>query len=345
MTQTLPPQDEILVVDDDPAMLQLLTDILSDQGFQVWPVNSGELALRTVASKTPKLILLDIKMPGIDGFEVCRELKAVKESQGIPVIFISGLQNHDEKIKGFSLGAADFIFKPFQSDELLARVRTHLELNRLRVGLEASVAERTEELLRSLEQMRKLLSTTVQAITSLVEARDPYTAGHQRRVADLARAIAAEMGLPNDQIDGIRMASTIHDIGKISVPTEILSMSRKLTDIEFSLIKTHAQSGYDILKDIDFPLPVAQIILQHHERMDGSGYPNGLKDGEILLLARILAVADVIEAIASHRPYRPTLGLDIALEEIIKNKGTLYDPVVVDACLRVFHEKGYKLEG
>ena len=192
---------------------------------------------------------------------------------------------------------------------------------------------------QTVERIRKALGATVQAIAVTVETRDPYTAGHQRRVADLARAIATEMNLPIDKIDGIRMAAAIHDLGKISVPAEILSKPTKLTNIEFSLIKTHSQSGYDILKDIDFPWPVARTVLEHHERMNGSGYPNGLTGDNILMESRILAVADVVEAMASHRPYRPSLGIDAALEEIEKNKGTFYDNAVADACLRLFREK------
>jgi HD-GYP domain-containing protein (c-di-GMP phosphodiesterase class II) len=151
------------------------------------------------------------------------------------------------------------------------------------------------------------------------------------------------MGLSNEQIDGLRMAGTIHDIGKISIPAEILSWPGKLSDIQFNLIKTHAKAGYDILKDIEFPWPIARIVLEHHERMDGSGYPNGLKRGEILLESRILSVADVVEAMASHRPYRPAIGLAAALDEIAKNRDTLYDPEVVDVCLKLFNEKGYML--
>jgi PAS domain S-box-containing protein len=197
---------------------------------------------------------------------------------------------------------------------------------------------------RSVERIRKALGATVQAIAVIVEARDPYTAGHQRRVADLARSIATEMNLPDDQIDGIRVAATIHDLGKISIPAEILSKPTKLTKTEFDLIKEHSQSGYDILKDIDFPWPVARIVLEHHERMNGSGYPNGLMGNNILLESRIIAIADVVEAMASHRPYRPGLGIDTALAEIEKNKGTHYDKTVADACLRLFREKGYQFK-
>jgi PAS domain S-box-containing protein len=207
-------------------------------------------------------------------------------------------------------------------------------------GIIADITNRKQ----SVERIRKALRATVQAIAVTVETRDPYTAGHQRRVADLARAIATEMNLPIDRIDGIHMAAAIHDLGKISVPADILSKPTKLTNIEFSLIKTHSQSGYDILKDIDFPWPLAEIIYQHHERMDGSGYPRNLKGDDILMEARIMAVADVVEAMASHRPYRPGLGIDVALEEIEKNRGTFYDNTVADACLRLFREKGFQLK-
>jgi PAS domain S-box-containing protein len=200
-----------------------------------------------------------------------------------------------------------------------------------------------EERQQSFDRLRKALGATVQSISMIVEMKDPYTAGHQQRVSDLARSIATEMGLSADRRDFIRTASSIHDIGKISIPSEILSKPTKLTDLEFSLIKTHSQSGYDILKDIDFPWPVADVVLQHHERMNGSGYPQGLKGDDILLEARIIAVADVVEAIGSHRPYRPSLGIDFALEEISRNKGILYDADVVDVCLKLFREKGYTL--
>jgi len=195
----------------------------------------------------------------------------------------------------------------------------------------------------SIERLRKTLGGAVQAIASLVETRDPYTAGHQRRVADLARAIATEMGLSGDQIDGIRIAGTIHDLGKISVPSEILTIPRKLTALEYSLIKNHPQSGYDILKDIEFPWPIARMIVEHHERINGSGYPNGLPGEDLLLESKILSVADVVEAMATHRPYRPALGIDAALAEITANRGILYDPEVVDACLRLFRDKGYQI--
>jgi PAS domain S-box-containing protein len=201
-----------------------------------------------------------------------------------------------------------------------------------------------ENLLHTTEQLRKGLGATVRTIAAVVEARDPYTSGHQRRVADLTRAIAKEMGLSQDQADGLRMAALIHDIGKIAVPAEILSKPARLAEVEFSLIKRHPQAGYGILKDVEFPWPVARMILEHHERIDGSGYPHGLTGAEILPESKILAVADVVEAMASHRPYRPNLGIDKALLEIEENKGILYEPDVADACLKLFRENNFQLQ-
>jgi PAS domain S-box-containing protein/putative nucleotidyltransferase with HDIG domain len=198
-----------------------------------------------------------------------------------------------------------------------------------------------EERSESFKRTKETLDATVNSIAMIVETRDPYTTGHQLRVSHLARDIATEMGLTLDQKEFIGTAAIIHDIGKLSIPSEILSKPTKLTTLEFELIKTHSQSGYNILKDINFPWPVATVILQHHERMNGSGYPNKLKGKDILLEARIVAVADVVEAISSHRPYRPTLGINFALDEITKNRVILYDANVVDACLRLFLKKNY----
>ncbi|HRV05796.1 MAG TPA: HD-GYP domain-containing protein, partial [Candidatus Saccharicenans sp.] len=201
-----------------------------------------------------------------------------------------------------------------------------------------------QELQESWARLRRALKGTIQAISTTIEMRDPYTAGHQRRVAQLAEAVAREMNLPEVKIEGIRFAAQIHDIGKIYVPAEILSKPTKLTDLEYTIIKTHPQAGYEILKNIEFPWPIAEIVLQHHERLNGSGYPAGLKDGEILLEARILAIADVVEAMSSHRPYRPSFGIDKALDEIRLNNGLLYEPEAVAACQRLFLEKAFSFD-
>jgi putative nucleotidyltransferase with HDIG domain len=220
-----------------------------------------------------------------------------------------------------------------------------IENARLFEQAQQEIAERKRaegELQQSLEQLRKTFEGTVDVLKSTIEIRDPYTAGHQQQVTQLAHAIASEMGLPEKQIEGIRVAGMIHDIGKISVPAQILSKPGELNILEYGLIKQHPRIGYDLLKTIDFPWPVAQIVLQHHERMDGSGYPAGLSGDKIMLEARILAVADVVAAMSSHRPYRSALGIDKALEEISQNRGVLYDAEVVDVCLKLFTEKRWE---
>jgi PAS domain S-box-containing protein len=213
-------------------------------------------------------------------------------------------------------------------------------------GIGRDVTERklAEYILQqTLSSLRKAFGTTIQIMVSAVEMRDPYTSGHQVRSADIARAIASELGLSRDTIDGIRLAGSIHDIGKLSIPAEILSKPTKLSDIEFSLVKEHSRVGYEMLKNVESSWPLAQIVYQHHERMNGSGYPRSMKGDEILIEARIMAVADVVESMASHRPYRPALGIDAAMKEIETNKVTLYDPAVADACLKLFREKHYKI--
>ncbi|MBZ0157765.1 MAG: HD domain-containing protein [Alphaproteobacteria bacterium] len=194
---------------------------------------------------------------------------------------------------------------------------------------------------QSFEKLQRALEGTVSALAATVETRDPYTAGHQQRVARLAHAVGKEMGFSFCQVNGIRVAGILHDLGKIYVPAEILSKPGRLTEAEFNLIKTHPQVGYEILKNIEFEWSVAEIVLQHHERMDGTGYPLGLAGEQILMEARIIAVADVVETIHSHRPYRPAVGIEKALEEIERNRVTKYDPDVVDACLRLFQKEGF----
>ncbi|MDD5344123.1 MAG: PAS domain S-box protein [Smithella sp.] len=246
----------------------------------------------------------------------------------VPSIYSFRIITHDGKIKWAELNAT-----------VIEWNKKPATLNFLNDITERKMLE--EERIESYSRIKKTLQATVQSIALLVETKDPYTAGHQQRVAQLAVAIAKEMGLTSDQQDFIYTASIIHDLGKVSVPSELLSKPTKLTEVEFNLIKTHSPSGYNILKDIDFPWPVADAVLQHHERMNGSGYPNHLQGDSILLEARILAVADVVEAISSHRPYRPSLGINFALDEISKNKGILYDDNVVEACLKLFLEKNF----
>ncbi|MFH1594826.1 MAG: HD domain-containing phosphohydrolase, partial [Pseudomonadota bacterium] len=215
------------------------------------------------------------------------------------------------------------------------------------IGVILDITERKraeESLAAGYEKLKRSWSGIIKALSKTVETRDPYTAGHQQRVAHLAGAISQEMGLSQEQCGGMQVLGLLHDIGKMVVPAEILSKPGKLSEMEINLIKAHPQVGYDILGDLEFHWPIARAVLQHHERLDGSGYPQGLTGPDIILCARILAVADVVEAMASHRPYRPALGIDQALEEISRNRGTLYDPDVVDVCVKLFTEKTFQFD-
>jgi PAS domain S-box-containing protein/putative nucleotidyltransferase with HDIG domain len=214
-------------------------------------------------------------------------------------------------------------------------------------GIMRDITERKRadvETKHSTEKLMNAMENTISAMAMIVEMRDPFTAGHQRRVTQLACAIGKEIGLSGDQITGLRLAGLIHDIGKVRVPAEILTNPDGLSEAEFAMIKMHPVLGYEILKTMDLPWPIAHIIHQHHERMDGSGYPLGLSSKDIILEARVLAVADVVEAISSHRPYRSPLGIDKALDEILQKRGILYDAKVVDACLKLFREQGFEFE-
>lgn len=340
----------IVIVDDQPNNLRVLSGILQQAGYKVRPALDGEVALKSIKSSPPDLVLLDIRMPEMDGYEVCRRLKSDEQTRDIPVIFISALQDMEDKLSAFRVGGVDYVAKPFQMEEVLARVQAHLKLYRLQRDLQSIIEERTQDLRQTLESLSesqknyaRVLEETIQAISMTIEKRDPYTAGHQWRVSLMAVAIAREMGLDEERIEGLRLGAMVHDIGKIYVPVDILTRPGNLSDVEFSLIKTHPQVGNDIIQHVHFPWPVAEMIFQHHERLDGSGYPRGLKGDEILLEARVIGLADVVEAMASHRPYRPALGLDKALAEIRRGAGSIYDVDAAAACLRLFEEKGYSV--
>ena len=255
-----------------------------------------------------------------------------------------------KNLRGQATGPDEFVLNRKDNSKVTVEISTYpvkIKGKTLVLGIARDITERKqaeEKLRESHQKLKKTMDATIETMSKIIEIKDPYTAGHQQRVSQLTTAIAKELNFSPDRIEGIRIVSLIHDIGKISVPTEILSKTTTLSDIEFSLIKGHSQAGSDILKAIDFSYPVANIVLQHHERLDGSGYPNNLKGDEILLEARILGVADVVEAMSSHRPYRPALGIDVALEEISQNRGILYDSEVVDACLKLFKEKGFKFK-
>lgn len=235
-------------------------------------------------------------------------------------------------------------------DEEKAKDQLIKELQKMRekvAGLEKAKVmcnKLEKEFKQTYKKLQKIIEGTANIITKVVETRDPYSIGHQQRVSKLATAIAREMKLPKDKIEGIRIASLVHDIGKVNLPTEIVSKPSKLIEVEFNLIKNYPKVGYDILREVDFPWPIAEIVLQHQEKIDGSGYPRGLKGDEICIEAKILVVANVVEAMTSYRSYRPAISIDESLAEISKNKNILFDPEVVDACIKLFKEKEFKFE-
>jgi len=305
--------------------------------------------------------LSDLEGTFVDGNRAAEELTGYKKEELIGKSFLElGLLPLEQlpraaallaqNIQGQATGPDELILKRKDGSHVAVEINTFpvkIKGQNLVLGNVRNITERKQaeqQLKESLHKLEKAMDGTIQAIALTVESRDRYTAGHQRRVAQLGCAIAQEMGFTSEQIQAIRVAGLLHDIGKISVPQEILSKPGKLTDIEFQLIKVHSQVGYDILKNVEFPWPIADIVIQHHERMNGSGYPSGIHEDKLLIEARILGVADVVEAMSSQRPYRPPLGIDKALEEISRNSGILYDPNVVNACLRLFDEKGFSFE-
>ena len=326
----------ILMVEDNPDDFELIKHALTSGGisFQPLRVDTKEDFNRELEHFRPDLILSDYQLPTFDGISALAV--AVIEAPDVPFIFVSGAIGEQLAIETLKGGATDYVFKG-HLNQLAPAVSRALEEAR-----EKRARRSAEDGLRqTLVKLQRTLDQTVEALASITEIRDPYTAGHQQRVAQISSAIGEEFGLPRDMVEGIHVAGTLHDIGKIAVPAEILTKPSKLLEMEFGLVKTHPQVGYQILKGIEFPWPVAEAVLQHHERLDGSGYPRGLSANEIISEARILAVADVVEAMASHRPYRPAFGIDMALDEILRGRGTIFDPEVCDACIRLFEEKGF----
>lgn len=334
----------VLIVDDSPANIDMLVDALSDE-CRIGAARNGELALTFARRNPPDLIILDVVMPGLSGFEVCEELKNNPETREIPVIFITALENADEKTKGFRSGGVDYIVRPFHMEEVRARVKNHLSLRHMQIALHQRNEELETKVKEQTSALRNLLTSTIYGMARAFESRDPYTAGHQQRVAALACSIANELGLSEKQFKTIEYASILHDIGKIRIPVSILTRTGPLLGAEMEMLKVHPEVGFNILKDIPFPWPIAEVVRQHHEKLDGSGYPSGLKNGNILFEARVITVADVTEAKSSYRPYRPALGIDNALDEIESKRGILYDSEVVDSCLRLFRKKGFVFPG
>jgi putative two-component system response regulator len=402
------PLAHILVVEDSSIQAEMLRRLLVDAGYRVRVAVDGTEGLALARAEPPDLVISDITMPGMDGFELCREIRADSVLRTLPVILLTAMSDVQDVVRGLNVGADNYVTKPYDPELLLGRVRDSvhrpsqvaterklplqaelcgevfevhtgsqqmlnlllsiyrnaLDQNKLLQSTQERLTDLNEQLQQEVERksaalieherrlaaeretllrkeaahFRELHDTMLESVTAIaatVEMRDPYTSGHQRRVSELAVLIGRELKLPEQILEGIKVASVVHDVGKIRIPAEILTKPGRLDEVEFSLIKVHAQAGYEILKKIRFPWPIADIVVQHHERLDGSGYPRGLRGEEILLEARILAVADVVESMSTARPYRHSLGIDAAIAEICTGRGTRFDAQVVDAFLAI----------
>ena len=321
------PAIKLLLVEDNPGDARLVEVMLEEAGgFEIKWVDCLSDAKTHVSDNTVDAVLLDLSLPDSAGMDTVHAMREAAPGQAI-VIF-TGFEDEQMGLDAVHAGCQDYLVKG-QGDANLIRRTVNYAIERKRHEEEQRVQA---------DRLKRTLMQTVHAVSLTIEMRDPYTAGHQRRVAQLATAIGRHMGLDKERINGLQTGALIHDIGKINVPADFLSRPGHLSDAAFHVIMAHPQVGHDIVQGIEFPWPVATMILQHHERLDGSGYPNGISGDDIILEARILAVADVVEAISSHRPYRPSLGIEAALDEIRRNAGDHYDPAVVGACEEVIRD-------
>lgn len=323
------PPTNVLIVEDNAGDARLVQVLLAECGsFDItWKQNMHEAAA-WLADHRPDAVLLDLSLPDSQGMATIDAMRHV--APDLPVIVFTGLNDEEVGFAAVKRGCQDYLVKGQSDGQLIGRT----------IGFAVERKAIEHERQQSAERMKRVLLQTVKAVSLTLEMRDPYTAGHQRRVAQLALAIGERLNMDAEALEGLHTAALIHDLGKINVPSDFLSRPGKLSAAAFAVIKSHPEVGAEIVDGIDFPWPVATMIRQHHERLDGSGYPCGLKGGEIILEARILAVADVVEAISSHRPYRPALGVEVALAEIRDRAGSHFDPAVVKACLEVIADNG-----
>jgi putative nucleotidyltransferase with HDIG domain len=333
---------KILIVDDEKSIRFTFSRFLTNIGHTVFTADNVEYALQVARENKPDMVLTDIVMPKYTGIELLKEFALIDDS--VPVVIMTGEPSVKTATEALRHNAYDYLQKPIDKDKLLNTVKRVLEFKKVldeneeyRTNLEGLVEDRTKSLSKAIEAI-------ITTIIRLLEFRDPYTAGHDKRVGNLAYAIGSKMGLEKDKLNVILIAGYLHDIGKIAIPAEILSKPGKLTEMEFNVVKAHATYSYTLLKDVDLPWPIADIIHKHHERLDGSGYPLGLKGEDIMMEARILMVADVIEAMLSHRPYRPALPIEVVLDELETNMGSSFDQTVAETAISLLKEDNYILE-
>ena len=329
----------VLVVDDTETNIDILVETLGDV-YDVSVAMDGESALEDIAERTPDLVLLDIIMPGIDGYEVCERLKKDNTTKNIPVIFLTAMTEEQDEAKGLALGAVDYITKPFSPELVKSRVRNQLELKRHRDHLEELVRERTAQLIKAFETIKNASLDTILRLSRAAEYKDEDTGAHILRMSNYSAAIAGRMGLDENVVDSILYAAPMHDIGKIGTPDHILLKPGKLDPDEWEIMKQHAVNGARILEGSDAGfIKLGEVIaLTHHEKWDGSGYPKGLKGSKIPQAGRITAIADVFDALTSKRPYKEPFSLEKSFVIIKEGRGNHFDPDVVDAFFAVEDE-------
>ena len=346
----------VLVVDDEKSIRVSVRAFLEGAGYDVEVAEDALVARQLLADSDYDVVVSDIVLPRVSGVALLQQIR--RTAPTVQVVMMTGEPTVDTAAEAVRAGAGDYLTKPAGKDAILRSVANaakmkHVDDERRRLAeenaayqrnLEGLVQERTRKLEEALQNWKNATESTILAMASVVESRDPYTAGHQQRVAHLAQTIAQEMGRSEEEVRATYHAGLVHDVGKISVPAEILSSPAKLCKEAMGMIRKHSDTGFRILGSIHFPWPIAEIVVQHHERLDGSGYPEGLPGDQVCREARILAVADVVEAMASHRPYRPALGIEVALDEIGRGRAAKYDAGVVDACESLFKEKMFTFE-
>jgi len=364
---------KVLLIDDNPGYVQIVESILGktqDIFFALESCESLTKGLTRLSHGGIDILLINLNLPDSRSFNTFYKVRG--RFPELPIVVLTDIRNHETAMKALKEGAQDYLVKSETNEGVIVRSlhyaheRKWIEekLKQHQRELEGRIQERTSELVslnerlrseieerkwaqtklrRSLEQLNRMLDGTVKAFSTVIESRDPYTAGHQLRVAQLAVEIAHKMGLSEVITDTIYYAGVLHDIGKIKIPVDILNKPGKLSEIEMALIRTHPLTSYEILRIIPFPFnsPIADVVLQHHESLDGSGYPHGLVGDQILLEARILKVADVVESMSSSRPYRPSLGIETAISEIVDHSRTRYDLLAVDACVKLLSGKKF----
>ena len=369
LSKTVKYKHSILIVDGEDSTHDAFKRILADGEYEIHTAGNGAEGLHKLhtTQKPYSLIISDQKTPMMSGVQFFSQAKDIFPDA--VRILLTGQADTGVVSDAIDKGWVNlYITKPWNEEELLLHIKQSFskmeilqenkrlielikqkneKLLKLTKAFEKKTKDKTEDLLAQTEKLKEsykksqmILDGIVKTLSKIIETRDPYTSGHEDQVAEIACKIAKEMKLTEEQISAIHIAATLHDIGKISVPSEILTKPGRLTDLEREMIKTHSKVANDLLLNIEFPYPIAEIIFQHHERMDGSGYPRGLKGDNIAIEARIIGTADVLDAMASYRPYRPALGVDAAIEEIIKFSGITYDPAVVDACLKIYKHAG-----